>query len=159
MPRELNTDTMPINQPPPVNLDDDREPEIIRVERVVSKEYVDALAFNEEPVTIRVEPGMEENASPFTDVIQVNGRGAEILLNDRWHVWGHLPIDRIITTKRKYLEVMIRSKSTRVHSNAQAIDETNQLKRSTSGTMAITIIEDRNPRGHAWIRAIREANF
>lgn len=158
MARELHTETMPIEQPPPFNLDDDRESDIQRVQRIESKDYLDALAFNEEPVTIRIEQGMEENA-PQWHLVHVNGRGAEVLLDGKWMVWGQLPVDKVITTRRKFLEVMLRSKRTVVHSNIHNIDESNHLQRSTSALMAISIIEDRNPLGPEWIRELRRRNY
>ena len=90
----------------------EREPIIIKAEKGTSKSYLDELAFMEEPVTIRLEPSAEKNA-PAWFPASVNGEGAEVLQPDgRWlHMAeGYLPVGRRVTTKRKYVEVLLRAK-------------------------------------------------
>lgn len=163
MPRaEIPTGQMPIEQLPPIIHPDDRDSEIILVDPdLATKEYQEALAFNNEPVTIRIEPGTEENAAQFHPA-WVNGKGAEALINGKWIAYGHLPVGEVLTTRRKYLEVLLRSKRntviTTVHERPGQ-DPINETRRPTSATMAISIIEDRNPRGAAWIAELRRRNF
>lgn len=135
--------------------DDDRTPEIVLVDpEVATKDYQDALAFNENPVTILIAPGIEENAAQF-QFCQVNGKGAEVLINRRWVSFGHLPVGQVLTTKRKYLEVLIRSKRNGVVTTVirpDGEDPINKTTRPTASVMAITLVEDRNPRGVAWFQ-------
>ena len=159
--QELNSDTMPIEQLPPISGDGDRNPDIILVDKIEPNEYLEALAFNEEPVTIRIEPGIEENA-PLYHPAWVNGRGAEVLINNRWVTFNFLPVGEVVTTKRKYLEVLLRSKRNSVITvvrEEQGRDPVNEVRRPTSATMAISIIEDRNPRASAWIAELRRRNY
>jgi hypothetical protein len=81
----------------------------------LKKDYLDRLAFMEEAVTIRIEPGAEENA-PQHVMLCVNGRGCEVLLNGKWKSFpgGWIPIGKVLTIKRKYVEVLARSKIDRI---------------------------------------------
>jgi hypothetical protein len=161
---ELHTSDLPIDQMPPVTeLPADRDSPVILTDRIESNDYLEALAFNEDPVTIRIEPSAEENAPTFFPC-WVNGKGAEVLVGGKWVEFrgGQLPIGEVLTTKRKYLEVMIRSKRNTVVAQGHMVageDAINETRRMTSATLAISIIEDRNPRGAAWATEFRRRNF
>lgn len=165
MPRqELHTDQMPkVEQMPDISDDPtDYEGDIVIADADVLKaEYADALAFMEEPVKIRLEPSADENASPWLSV-WVNGKGAEVLLNDRWVEFKHLPIGEQLTTKRKYVEVILRAKTTRVTTpdmnQAAHVAEQNRLSRSTTPVNSLSIFED-SSRGNAWASEVRRRNY
>lgn len=159
---ELHTESAPIEQLPPIVTDSlDREPEVIFADRIESNDYLDALAFNEDAVTIRIEPGIEENAPQFHPC-WVNGKGAEVLVNGRWLEFKHFPVAEVLTTKRKYLEVLLRSKRNSIITHIveqPGRDPINEVRRPTSATMAISIIHDPSPRAAAWMTELRRRNW
>lgn len=163
MPTEIQSDHHPIEQLPPVWTGVyQREPEIQLVDRIDDKDWLDTLAFNDDPVTIRIEESAEENA-PQYHLVQVNGRGAEVLIDGKWVIFGYLPVAQQIVTKRKYLEVLLRSKRTRItHTQDEAGPNPalmNVAHRATSATMAVSIIHDPSPRAGAWIGELKRRNY
>jgi hypothetical protein len=164
--KEVSTEDLPMPQRVDVDLHD--LVRVIRGEtnpdvggRPLTAEYMEELAFNEEPVTIRI----EENARsdfPETHVpVFCDGRGAEVLMNGAWASIGWLPIGIELTVKRKYLEVLIRSKVEivrTVHDDADVEKPKNTLNRRKSSSYPTTIISDQNPRGHAWATAVRNSH-
>ena len=163
MARELHSESAPIEQLASVGTDQyAREPEIQLVDRIESNDYAEALAFEEDPVTIRIEPGHEENA-PEHHLVQVNGKGAEVLINGQWLAFGYLPVGQQIVVKRKYLGVMLRSKRTRITHWQDEVGPSatnmNIAKRDTMGTMAVSIIHDPSPKAHAWMTELRRRNY
>ena len=167
----LNSDIIKIEQKPdipisPVKPDGttavlEREPEIVRAEQLPSGDYGDELAFNEEPITIRLEPTAEKNA-PTSFPIWVNGKGAEVFQNGRWDEIAYLPVGKVLITKRKYVEVIIRAKLDAVHtevSDPESENPRNVVKRFTSAVHSLSILEDRNPRGVAWLTELRRRNL
>lgn len=163
MPRAaLNSDDIKIEQKPSISDDPAQySGDIVKAEQVLAKEYADELAFNEEPVTIRLEPTAEKNA-PASFPIWVNGRGCEVLINGKWLEMTYIPVGRIVTTKRKYVEVIIRAKidtlMTEV-SEPESEHPDNKVKRFTSAVHSFSIIEDKNPAGIAWLTELRRRNF
>lgn len=171
MPRqELNSDTLPIEQRPPISDDPSAyDGDIITGEPIaqvalgkgMSPEYLAMLAFNEEPVTIRLEPSSDQNAAtshPFW----CNGKRAEVFQNGRWEEIGYLPTGRELIVKRKILEIIIRAKKDTVHTKVQNPDSDqphNVVERFTNATHSFSIIEDRNPRGAAWVQELRRRNI
>ena len=154
-----------IDQAPDIT--DDSHPSIIvKAEKTTSRAYLDELAFMEEPVTIRLEPSSEKNA-PAWFPASVNGEGAEVLQPDgRWMhmVEGFLPVGRKLTTKRKYVEVLLRAKIDTINiQNTSGYDVdhgmANRIQRSTSPVHGISIIEDRNPRAQGWYEELRRRYF
>jgi hypothetical protein len=151
--RELNSANEPIDQLPPIGAV--RRPDIIAVETIEDKDYLERLAFAEEPVTIWIEEGQEENAPRTVGPIQCNGTGVEVLIKDQWVQFHHLPVNTQLVVKRKYLALMLGSKRTRithVQDHAEAnFAEMNIMRRQTSAAMSVTILLDENPRGRAWM--------
>lgn len=127
-------------------------------EKPLLPDYIDALKFAEEPVTVTIE---ENSRSDFPEThvfVATAGHGAEIWINNQWATVNWLPIGVVITTKRKYLEVLIRSKSDHVrtqHDDATVQVPKNTLQRRTSGNYPVTIIEDANPLGREWAARLR----
>src|SRR5674476_114295 len=145
--KEVSTSEMPIGQKPSVDLGDlvnfvRNKPLADLGEKPLLPDYLKALAFNEEPVTISIE---ENSRSDFPETyvpVQVAGHGAEIFANGQWITIGWLPIGQVITVKRKYLEVLIRAKSDNIrtaHDDATVEKPKNLLNRRTSGNYPVTI--------------------
>lgn len=140
----------------------ERKPEIVVAQRAMPKKaYLEELAFNEEPVTIRLLPSAERN-SPNAYYVAVNGKGCEVFRNDRWYEMAWLPVGQALTIKRKYLEVMVRAKFDSVRTEVRDPESDhpdNQVTRFTSPVHSFDIIEDANPKGVAWLAELRRRNF
>lgn len=169
MPRsELHTDDIKIEQKSDIisNGRDNsdligHDTEIVIAQQLPKKEYLDELAFNEEPVTIRIEPSADKNASLWHP-IWVNGKGCEVWRAGAWREQTYLPVGQVQTVKRKYVEVLLRSKTDTVHTmvaETPGEDPRNTIRRFTSATATFSIIEDKNPLGAAWVEEIRRRNF
>jgi hypothetical protein len=161
--QELHSDSMPLpEQMPPISDDPSLyDGDVVLTEDVLKKEYADALAFNEEPVTIRIEPSSEKNAAGAFPV-WVNGKPAEVFQLGRWDEIGWLPVGRVLIVKRKVLEVIIRAKVDSIQT--KIIDQdgerpNNVVHRFTSPVHSFSILEDRNPRGPAWVTELRRRNL
>jgi hypothetical protein len=170
MPRKpIETGDLKIEQQDDIKSDAglrDRSGDIIEVDPdLLKKEYADELAFNEEPVTVILQPSTEKNASPV-EPVWVNGIGAEVLENDRWRSRTYLPVGVRLTLKRKYVERLLSAKFTRIETITQVRNQgtqeeysDNTVKRVTSATRALTICEDQNPKGGAWVEEMMRRNF
>jgi hypothetical protein len=162
MPRqELHSDTMPIEQLPPITDPSTYDGDVVLTERTHQQDYLDELAFMEEPVTIRLEPSTDRNAATSFPV-WVNGKMAEVYQNGRWDEIGYLPVGRLLVVKRKVLEVIIRAKINTINTIIENVDSDqpyNTEGRSTTAVHSFSITEDRNPRGPAWVQELRRRNL
>lgn len=99
-------------------------------------------AFMNERVKILLMPTTDANAAPFAQV-SVNGEG--VFIHRNIPTW----------VKRKHLEVVARMKETRVSQdmtpNASGEITTASLRGHTGLVYPFTILEDKNPKGGAWI--------
>jgi len=160
--KETHSDEFPMGEKPPlrdpVNLDEpvEREPELILpVDKPLQKKQAEALAFSEEPITIRIERGPEKFAAPWAPCT-VNGK-AHVLIGGRWMQTTHFPVNKIFTTKRKYVEVLARSRTDNVSTEVigrETDRPENVTYRSPSMRFPFTIIEDKNPMGREWLAQI-----
>jgi hypothetical protein len=156
--QELHSDTLPkIETPPPIG---DRLPDegyIVRGEKIGKDDYLDELAFMEEPVSIRLEPSTDRNAANSYPV-WCNGQAAEVLVNGKWRTIGYLPVGQVITVKRAVLEIIARAKTDDVRTAINEADPDrprNQVWAEPRAVHAFSVIEDRNPKGPAWLAEIR----
>jgi hypothetical protein len=133
----------------------DREVGIVTADSQIQSEYVKALSFNEEPVTIVINEKSEANPENAV-FIGVNGRGAEMLMDGKWLEMFWLPIGVELTTKRKYLEQLLRSKKEQVSTKVEHTERSiyNKIVRVNALTQNVSIIKDANPIGAAWFRSI-----
>lgn len=143
---------------------DERVPEIIQADAsVLAKEYADNIAFMEEPVTVIIEPSQDKNAATWIAVWN-NGKGCEVLVNRQWRemTGGYIPVGIELTIKRKYLAILAGSKIDSVETvvvETPGQDPDNRIKRVTTSNCSFTIIEDRNPKGRAWLSSLRRTSF
>jgi len=162
MPRAaLHSSTIKIEQKPDIDPDAERVGDIVVADKPFDLDYAEALAFNEEPVTIRLEPSAEKNAATSFPV-WVNGKGCEVLMNGRWLEMIYLPVGVPLTVKRKYLEVIVRTKLDTLQtlvSEPESETPNNTIRRFTSAVHSFSIIEDKNPQGVAWLSELRRRNF
>lgn len=164
MPRELNTGDVRIEQKSPAD-PDDYEGDVVLVDpALATKEYAAALAFMDQPVLIRLQPSAEKNAAQ-TFPIWVNGKGAEVLTRSgKWMEIKHLPVGVELTVKRKYLEIILRTKIDTVqhdapHPSEPDIDQRNRVQRFTSPVHMCSILQDSDPRGAAWATEMLRRNY
>ena len=162
-PREVSTNDMPMNQPADVFIAADNEIDrgaglvMMTDDQISEEEYMAELAFNEEPVTIRIEV-QSRSDSPMTHIpCWVNGKAAEVLIDGKWISAGWLPIETELTIKRKYVEVLARAKpedvTTHHEDRPQAGVPVMVRKRATSA-YPMTILND-TPAGIAWMQRIK----
>ena len=123
-----------------------------------NSQTINAAAFLEEPVTIYIEPNGEEDQTTFA-YAACNGKDAEVFdaQNNRWVAIGYLPVGKEITTKRKYVEILARSKPQKVKTRIDDPrgDPRNIISRFTHSRFPFSVIEDRNPQGRAWLSKIK----
>lgn len=160
----LHSSDVKIEQKPSIvgnTPNNERRPDVVIADKLPTKEYADALAFAEEPVTIRLEPSQERNSANVFEVA-VNGIGAEVWMNGRWVSIRYLPVGQNITIKRKYLEVIVRAKIdmiTTQHDDANVAMPMNRIDRTTTAARSFSIIKDKNPLGAAWIAELIRRNY
>ena len=156
--REIHTGDMPIDQKPTIT--DEVLPNIVLSPDRLEDDYLAQLAFAEEPVTIRIERSGEKFAPNVID-LWVNGKGAEILQNGKWIPYGALPVGVPVTTKRKYVEVLARSKTDTINTKSYKKDEfteVNAIERYTSSKAPFSVIRDANPLGIEWLTNLLRSN-
>lgn len=157
----LHSDSVAIEQKAPILDPSKYEGDIIIADKPLNKDYMDELAFQEEPVMIVLNPSAEKNA-PTAFPVWVNGKGAEVFQSGQWMEIGYLPVGRPLTIKRKYLEVIIRSKLdavTTAHEDSSVERPRNEIRRATSSVHSYSILEDKNPKGRAWAQEMIRRNM
>jgi hypothetical protein len=164
MPRtkEVHSSDTKINQLPDVDLTKDRESDVIDIENVMpDKDHLDLLKFSEEPVKIRIEQSTDKNAATRFPV-WVNGKGGEMFEQGKWRAVTWFPTGIAFTTKRKYVEVIARAKVNHIDYRAtmeSTDDMRDNVRRRTTAVNAFSVIEDKNPRGAAWLQSILQSNM
>jgi len=158
--RETTSADFPIGQKPDILLRDGesipREQVIVSMDTPLENDYAAQLKFAEEPVTILIYPSREKNAPIVVDC-WVNGKGAEVFVNGQWHAFNCLPVNIAVTTKRKYVEVLARSKIDTINTmvdDATVENPANRINRVTSSSAVFTVIGDTNPKGVEWLKRL-----
>lgn len=169
--REINTGDLKIEQRATIDLDTVestllRDGDSIVLAEAQTKEeaadYQAQLAFNEEPIEVRIERSSEKNAPRWVPCC-VNGRGAEVFdpAAKRWQVLGALPLGVPIITRRKYMEVLALAKQdsvdTRPPTTTEILNGTNDVNEveiTTSAKYPFSVLRDNNPRGADWLNKL-----
>ena len=130
---------------PPLDQPIIREPiEIEPVAAPLTTSDFEEMMFMEELVKIRVEPLTEKNPRKIID-LYVNGKA-------EW-----VPVGRPWIMRRKYVEVLARSKPISVQTKheqpEEALDPQNEVIRSSSAQFPFSVLQD-TPRGIAWLNKI-----
>lgn len=159
--KQLHTDDVKIDQKPAI-IENERAEEIVQADESVLRDmdYVNELKFNEDPVTIRIEPSSERNASSVHPV-WCNGKGAEVFIRDRWREVTWLPVNIDLIVKRKYVAIMMSAKIDRVETQIikNMDSEENRVNRITTPVCTFSIVNDPNPRGRDWFIQMRQRNM
>lgn len=161
--KEIHSEDLPAVEQRAAIKDDANEYEgdVIQADKAPTVDYLDELAFMEEPVTIRLEPSSDANAATAFPV-WCNGKRAEVFQQGRWDEIGYLPVGRVLVVRRKILEIIIRAKVDTVHTKVQEMDSerpNNVIQRFTSPVHSFSIISDPNPRGPQWVAELRRRNL
>lgn len=138
-----------------------RDGEVVRADPAVMKQTASDLAFMEEPVMIVLQPSNEKNA-PTHYPVWVNGKGAEVFQRGRWETITYLPVGQPLTTKRKYVAVLAGAKFDNIethHDQPGAEIINNRIVRRTSAVTSFSVLEDKNPKGGAWLAELIRRNF
>lgn len=148
--RELHSEDLPMRTLDAIEDLDKREPEVIvAVDPVSAGGYIEDLAFMEEPVIVILHRGREKHA-PEYEMFGVNGQV-------KW-----VKVETPTRLERKFLEVMARSQpmDVRTDSGEDAGDAItfNRTHRSLSANFSFSVIEDKNPKGAAWLAKVRREN-
>ena len=165
--KEFYAGDVKIDQLPPVieqglSEDDSLLPKVHLVDKAkhasLTKDYLDELAFMEEPVTVRFTSGMDRFAPKFVDCA-VNGKGIEVLIDGKWLELCQVPVNHNVTMKRKYLEVFAHCKHTDVVARHQGVPTNgtqpiNETIPSTNLKHPFSVIVEPNPRGAEWLTRI-----
>ena len=138
----------------------DHPEDVIVADKPVSNSHLEAIKFAEDPVMVILNPSNEENEPQFREC-WVNGRGIEFLTSDgKWRPnWpgvtpGYAPIGVEFTTKRKYVEILIRASADRVktiHEDTNVAMPVNRVSRTTARTAPMSVISDASPKGRQWL--------
>lgn len=154
--REFHTSDVPVPQRKSVEEGERGADSLVDIAGDLTHEasYMEALAFNEEPVTVQIHTVTGGSKYPETHVpVQVNGRGAEVLYEGKWLAMGWLPIGIELTIKRKYVEVLARSRPEDIetkHDESNVEKPRNWQDRKQTQKYPMTIIKD-TQKGHEWL--------
>lgn len=119
----------------------------------VTSEYLEELAFNEDWLTIFINPSSHKNAASIFEN-WCNGQGAEMLVNGQVLIIRDLPVGRPITVRRKIVAHIIRARVVNVqtiHENATVDFPRNELIRTSSHVHSFSVLRDPSPKGMAWL--------
>ena len=158
--KEIHTSETPIGQLSNIVIPDEGLPErgeaIQTVTDPLQSDTTQALLFAEEPVTILINKSPEKFA-PLTVDCWCNGKGAEVMADGKWVEFGWLPVQKPVTTKRNYVEILARSKTMSIRTESGKIDaesEKNEIIRSNSLKAQFSVIGDRSPKAAVWLQSL-----
>ena len=169
--KEIHTGDMHIEQRDTINLDEVESTLIRDGDSIVLAEaqtkaeaadYQAQLAFNEEPIEVRIERSSEKNAPRWVPCC-VNGRGAEVFdtVGKRWQILGALPLGVPCITRRKYIEVLAMAKQDSVDTRPpttteilNGTNEVNEVEITTTAKYPFSVIRDNNPAGGEWLNKL-----
>lgn len=160
--RELHNSDVKTEQLPPIDDIDAYDGDVVAADSsLIAREYLDELNFMEDKVTIRLQPSTDRNAA-MAFPVWVNGKAAEVFRNGRWYEIGYLPVAVNLVVKRKVLEVIVRAKVDTITTQivgAEMERPDNRIQRFTTPVHSVSVIEDRNPKGAAWMTELMRRAF
>lgn len=108
-------------------------------------DYAAELAFNEELVDVMVFESTDKNAEPVVD-LYCNGVPQRFIRG------------RTQTVKRKYVEILARSRITAMATDVQIQGDkvVSRINKNTAVRYPFSVVRDSNPRGADWLRKIQQ---
>ena len=119
------------------------------------RKHLDSLVFNNDPVTIIINGDNNSVGRNCTDYVACDGKPAERLVNGRWWPDPYLPKGIELTLKRKYVEILLRSRVDIIKTKTWETPDgfsMNEVDRNTVNTCNVSLVEDKNPYGREWFR-------
>lgn len=147
--REVHSADMATRALPPIVEGEERPDDSIEtLDELPAQQYLDELSFMQEKVKIIINPSSEKNAPKF---YQVGVNGVQ-----KWVMVG---VPTIL--ERSYVEVLARSQPIKIETRSGESDGDqmtyNIIDRQQYAGVSFSVIEDRNPKGAAWLaKVIRE---
>lgn len=139
----------------PLDQAQERPSTVQPVDREMKDLDFDAIQFAEDRILIVIHRGHDPKFSPMcTDFIAVNGVPAEILYKNGWIRSGYLPRGVAFYTKRKYVEVLGRSKQDSINTEVIRRDNEDPINKThtiTAASLPFSVLEDKNPKGAEWL--------
>lgn len=124
-------------------------------DKQTKEDHYKKLQFNEEPITVIINTNAASSKYPETCVaVKNNGKGAEVLIGNKWVEFTWLPLNKQIVVKRKYIEQLLLSKINTVntiHDDANVEKPRNEISNDLSQRYPVSVIHDANPAGAAWL--------
>lgn len=114
----------------------------------INNDYAAELAFNEEPMEIMVHESAAPNAE---NPVETRCNGV-----NQFFFRGNAQ-----TVKRKFVEILAKSKETAINTREVAGfdgERTTRIEKSTALKYPFSVIRDDNPRGADWLRKLLRAN-
>jgi len=147
--REVHSADMATRALPPIVEGEERPDDSIEtLDELPTQQLLDEMAFMNEKLRIIINPSADKNAPKFYQV-GVNGR-------QKWVMVG---VPTIL--ERCYVEVLARSQPVKIETKSGEADGDqmtyNIIERQQYAGVSFSVIEDRNPKGAAWLaKVIRE---
>lgn len=118
----------------------ERPDDLVSVNKELNVSYLDELKFMEETVDVIVAESTDPNSE---DVVSVFNNGVS-----QYFIRG-----QVQTVKRKFLEVLARSKQTSISTKDRSVGDV-MIKRHTAIRYPFSVVSDANPKGAAWLKGI-----
>jgi len=111
-------------------------------------DYAAELAFNEELVRVVVHESTDPSAEPLVD-LYCNGTPQRFFRGQEQVV------------KRKYVEILARARQTSISTQVatHGDDTVNRVNKHTAVRYPFAVLEDRNPRGAAWLKQVMNSAY
>lgn len=159
---EMHSGDVKIDQMPPIDDISKYDGDVVVADAgIADRDYLAELKFMSEPVTIRLQPSTDRNAATSFPC-WVNGVPAEVFQRGKWTQIGYLPVAQVLVVKRSVLEVILKAKVDTVTTQVvgQGDDSVdNRVNRFTTPVHSVSVIEDKNPKGGAWMTEIIRRSF
>lgn len=103
-------------------------------------------SFMREPVRVRLAQSTNPNDPPYAVITCNDSAGRAVL-----------PRGEVLTVQRRHLEILARLKEVRYHQRQASngdLESGNRLYANVAHVYPFEVIEDKNPKGHAWLQNI-----
>lgn len=143
---------------PPLGEKMENEMNVEVVDRI-SEDELESMAFLEEPVKIYIyrhtDPAYSDILS--TDYIANQGVPAQVLFKNGWVPMGYLPRGQAVYVKRKTVAQIAGAKVDTFKTQVEEPVNQDPINRTipiTTASFSFQVVEDRNPKGAAWLERI-----
>tara|TARA_R100000656_G_scaffold88902_1_gene64575 strand:- start:260 stop:820 length:561 start_codon:yes stop_codon:yes gene_type:complete len=124
----------------------------------VDAKKLNEMAFQDEPVTIRIHPTGGKHKDPWM-FCQVNGN-AVMLVNGAWKKVQRFPRSTTFTTKRYCVETIARAKIDEIEAGYDLppnADPHNTISCTTTAAASFVVMKDESPRAQEWLEDLLQS--